>query len=270
MQRLTKYDTYPILVADIYYDPEFNCRSEFTLDSTMELANSIQEAGGFPYGLKYPITVQLWDQQPGYRYRLLAGARRLRAVMVHLKWTEVPATIVEGLSEFEARKLNLLENLERSNLNIVEEARAIRRLFPNNGARVISRAISRPGIWVTRRLRILTLPEKVQTMLAAGLLLATDVVPIASVLDDPDAQIRMAEKIMEARRDRPAHGPHSGSRASQTHGVRKKKQIEQMIARMLDAGVAGLAPRMGAWCLGNLTDDELLADIEAELKNHSA
>lgn len=267
MQRLTQYDTYPILVADIFFDPDFNCRGEFTLDSVEELANSIQVAGGFPTGLKYPITVQPWDQRPGFKYRLVAGHRRFRAVTIYLKWTEVPAFIAAGLNEFEARKLNFLENLERRDLNIVDEARAIRRLFPTEGRTAIGLVIKCPKDWISLRLRLLKLPEKVQGMLAAGLLLPTDVAAV-DIEGGPDVQIKMADKIMEARKERRAHHPRSsGIQTGRTVNTRGRKRIHQMVAQMLDAGITGLAPRVGAWCAGDLPDEELLADIQAELQN---
>ena len=131
MKPLQQYQAYPIPVAAIYYDAAFNCRGEFTLQSVKELADSIAQAGR----LICPVAVQPWTEEPGCEYRLIVGHRRFRAVTAFLKWTEMPAYICEGLSEHEARMLNLAENLQRKTLNILEEARAIQNLYPKGAKR---------------------------------------------------------------------------------------------------------------------------------------
>jgi ParB/RepB/Spo0J family partition protein len=266
MKSLPQYNAYAVDPAEVYYDPDFNCRDDFTLESLTELAESIQQNG-----LKFPIVVQPWDGMPGFKYRLIAGFRRFRAMTVVLKWDSVPAMIAEGLSEFEARKLNLLENLERKDLNILEEARAIRRLFPDSGRLEIVAQLRRPDRWVYIRLRLLQLPEKVQEMAAAGLILKTDIEALDRIKGGADAQIRAAEKIVEARKEQRNRRPRLGLRYQKNpKGVRGKEKINRMIARMLEAGITGLAPRVAAWCASQITDDELEADIRAEASNRSA
>ena len=130
MKPLEQYQAYPIPVAAIYYDAAFNCRGEFTLQSVKELADSIAQAGR----LICPVAVQPWTEE-GFEYRLIVGHRRFRAVTAFLKWTEIPAYICEGLSDHEARMLNVVENLQRKSLNILEEARAIQNLYPEGGKR---------------------------------------------------------------------------------------------------------------------------------------
>ena len=117
-------------MAAIYYDAAFNCRGEFTLQSVKELADSIAQAGR----LICPVAVQPWTNEPGFEYRLIVGHRRFRAVTEFLKWTEIPAYICEGLSDHDARMLNLVENLQRKSLNILEEARAIQNLYPKGSS----------------------------------------------------------------------------------------------------------------------------------------
>ena len=104
MKPLQQYQAYPIPVAAIYYDAAFNCRGEFTLQSVKELADSIAQAGR----LICPVAVQPWTEGRGCEYRLIVGHRRFRAITEFLKWIEIPAYICEGLSEHEARMLNLV------------------------------------------------------------------------------------------------------------------------------------------------------------------
>jgi ParB/RepB/Spo0J family partition protein len=255
MNRLECYDTYPIQVSEIYFDPDFNCRGDFTLESVMELAESIREKG-----LKFPVVVQPWDKRPGYRYRLVAGHRRFRAMTVHLKAETIPAMIVTDLDDFEAAKLNLLENLERQDLNILQEALAIRRLFPEGTCREIAAALKRQPSWANIRLQLLALPEKVQEMAAAGLLVYADIEALHRLTDKPSIIVRKAERIVTSRRQHKQRQPR-GIPYRFAARTRSRSVINQMIARLMDAGITGLAPRMGAWCANQITDEEFEADI---------
>ena len=93
----------------------------FTLESINELAQSIKQDG-----LNFPLVVQPWHGG----YRLICGFRRYQAIATILKWTKIPVMIRSDLSDAEAQRLNLSENLERKNLNILEEARALQKIYP--------------------------------------------------------------------------------------------------------------------------------------------
>ena len=129
LDRLTQYDTFPVPSKSIYYDADFNCRGAFLLQSVEELAAEHSARGGGVElkGLDYPIVVQpiadmAGEKPAGFDYRLIAGHRRFKAMEVFLKWSQVPATIRSGLSDHDARMLNFVENLERKDLNPLEEA----------------------------------------------------------------------------------------------------------------------------------------------------
>jgi len=266
MKPLEQYQAYPIPVAAICYDAAFNCRGEFTLQSVKELADSIAEAGR----LICPVAVQPWTAAEGFQYRLIVGHRRFKAVTTFLKWTEIPAYICEGLSDHEARMLNFVENLQRKSLNILEEARAIRHLYPHGvSLRQAAQELKQPTRWVHVRLRLLELPEEVQQKAAAGLLSAINLDRIAGA-EGPDDQIRMAREITEARdRGKGKFLPGLSNACKRRFQHRRTKaEISRMIARMFDAGVTGLAPRVAAWCAGDVTDEELIADAEREGRNN--
>ena len=110
-------------------------------------------------------------EEPGCEYRLIVGHRRFRAVTAFLKWTEIPAHICEGLSDHDARMLNVVENLQRKSLNILEEARAIQNLYPNGASvRQAAGELKQSTRWVWVRVRLVRMPEAVQQQAAAGLL----------------------------------------------------------------------------------------------------
>ena len=196
MKPLEQYQAYPIPITVIYYDAGFNCRGEFTLQSVKELADSIAQAGR----LICPVAVQPWTGEPGCEYRLIVGHRRFRAVTAFLKWMEIPAYICEGLSDHEARMLNLAENLHRKTLNILEEAHAIQNIYPEGSASVreAARELKQSTRWVWLRVRLLRMPEAIQQKAAAGLLSQANLETLAG-LERVDEQIKAADEIVEAR-----------------------------------------------------------------------
>lgn len=266
MKRLEQYDVYEIPVDRVYYDRSFNCRGAFTLESVQELSQSIAQNG-----LHFPVTVQpaasvKGGLPEGYDYRLLAGHRRFQAVTRFLQWPAIPANIRPNLSERAARLLNFTENLERRDLNILEEARALRNLYPEGVTlREAARELKRPTRWVHIRLRLLTLPDEIQTKAAAGLLSTVNLETILG-LEDPAEQLKAAEEIWRAKERSKTKFLQfvSPEYQRQFRCRRSKAQIKAMVTQMLEAGIEGLAPRALVWAAGYITEEELLQDLQQE------
>jgi len=262
MKRLEQYDVFSLPVSQVFYDADFNCRGQFTLASVEELAQSIDELG-----LQLSVVVQPAEEvkgfeQEGYRWRLIAGHRRFRAVTTFLKWTEIPATVWNGLTDRQARMFNFTENLERQDLNVLEEARALGRLFPDGASlREAARELKRHTRWVQARFRLLKLPEEVQIKVAAGTLSLVDV-DILSQFDTPEDQIKAAAEIAKAKR----HGrkPSEGRPGRKFRYRKTKAQINRMIAKLMDHGIDGLTTRALAWAAGSISDDDFEEDIRRE------
>ena len=262
MKRLERYDVFSLPVSEVYYDADFNCRGQFTLQSVEELAQSIDELG-----LQFPIVVQPAEEikdfeRADHRWRLIAGHRRFRAVTTFLKWTEIPATIRSGLTDRQARMFNFTENLERQDLNVLEEARALGRLFPKGASlREAARELKRHTRWVQARFRLLKLPEEVQIKVAAGTLSLVDV-EVLSQFDSPEDQIRAAAEIAKVKR----HGrkPSEGRTGRKFRYRKTKTQINRMIAKLMDHGIDGLTTRALAWAAGSIGDDDFEEDIRRE------
>jgi len=269
MKPLEQYQAYSLPAAAIYYDAAFNCRGDFTLQSVRELAESITEAGR----LICPVVVQPWTRERGFEYRLIVGHRRFRAATEFLKWTEIPAYLCEGLSDHEARMLNLVENLQRKSLNILEEARAIQDLYPEGtSVREAARELKQPTRWVWVRRQLLRMPEAIQQKAAAGLLSQSNLDTLAGI-ESSEEQIAAADKIAEARqRGKGKFLPGLARTYKRRQSVRPREEINRMIERMLSAGIGGLPPRVAAWCAAQISDEDLLKDIEAAapeaLTNH--
>lgn len=162
-------------------------RVQFDEDKLTELAESIRV-----HGIVQPILLK----KIGERYRIIAGERRFRAARL-AGLAEIPA-IIKNMSEREMQEVALIENLQRVDLNPIEEASAIKELLSGYGLtqeELASRlGKSRPAI--TNALRLLTLPQEVQEMLREGKLSAGHARALAA-LDDPKDIIEIANSVVE-------------------------------------------------------------------------
>lgn len=162
-------------------------RVQFDEDKLSELAESIRV-----HGIVQPILLK----KIGERYRIIAGERRFRAARL-AGLSEIPA-IIKNMSEREMQEVALIENLQRVDLNPIEEASAIKELLTGYGLtqeELASRlGKSRPAI--TNALRLLTLPQEVQEMLREGKLSAGHARALAA-LDDPNDIIEIANSVVE-------------------------------------------------------------------------
>ncbi len=162
-------------------------RKTFDEDALEELADSIRQ-----YGLIQPIMVQKRD---GY-YEIIAGERRWRACMkAGLK--EVPV-IIREYDDQKIMELSLIENLQREDLNPMEEARAYKRLMEEFGLtqEEIAGRVSKSRPVIANALRLLKLDERVQNMVEQGEISMGHARALASVLI-PEEQYLIALKIME-------------------------------------------------------------------------
>ncbi len=155
-----------IAVSAIAPNP-FQPRREFSDEELSELAASIRENG-----LLQPIVVRPAPEGTGSEWELVAGERRWRAV-TRLGWREVPA-ITREVDDRTLLVLALVENLQRSGLNALEEAEGYQRLQEEFklSHQSIAEAVGKDRSTVTNTLRLLQLPSSVRRLVAAGRLSA--------------------------------------------------------------------------------------------------
>ena len=157
-------------------------RRSFNDESLRELSESIRSVG-----VVQPILVQ----RAGARYSIIAGERRFRAARL-AGLNEIPA-IVRDYDATKRLEIALIENLQREDLNPVEEAMGVRALIAECGYTQEQAATrlgkSRPA--VANLLRLLSLPEPVLDMLKVGTLSAGHARALAG-LSSPEAQVRLA------------------------------------------------------------------------------
>ncbi len=135
-------------------------RRDFDEEKIQELSESIKE-----YGVLQPIVVKL--NKNGF-YTIIAGERRWRASrMAGLK--EIPA-VIKDVSEKTEKEITLIENIQRENLNSLEEAAGIKELIDVYGLtqEEVAKKIGRSRTAVTNTLRLLNLPDEIKEMLKQG------------------------------------------------------------------------------------------------------
>ncbi len=161
-------------------------RASFDEEHLRELAESIRR-----HGVLQPIVVR----RAGDRYELVLGERRLRAGKL-AGLTAIPA-IVREVDDAESLKQALMENLQREDLNAIEEARGYELLRSefSLSAKDIADMIGKDRSTVANSLRILALPDEVKDLIAAGRLTAGHARALLSI-EGADAQIEWARKIV--------------------------------------------------------------------------
>ncbi|GIX32141.1 MAG: chromosome partitioning protein ParB [Lysobacterales bacterium] len=138
----------------------FQPRQRFDEQALAELADSIRAQG-----IIQPIIVRRLDD---HRYEVIAGERRLRAAQI-AGLTEVPCVVREA-DDRTALAMALVENIQREDLNAIEQAQALERLIEEFGLthEQLARAVGRSRASVSNLLRLLDLPEEVRRLLAEG------------------------------------------------------------------------------------------------------
>lgn len=161
-------------------------RKTFDETELSELADSIKQNG-----ILQPILVR----KHGTSYEIVAGERRYQAAKL-AGLDEVPVVIRE-ISDEDVFKLALIENLQRSNLTPLEEARGYRQLLDEKDLtqEELSKILSKSRSAITNTLRLMDLPAEVQDLLEAGRITAGHARAILAVPTE-EGRIRLAEKVV--------------------------------------------------------------------------
>jgi len=177
-----------IEISQITSNP-FQPRKSFKPAELKELQDSLQSSG-----LLQPVTVR--PAPSGKGFELIAGERRLRAA-ANLGWREIPA-VVKEITDREILTLALVENLQRTDLNPVEEAEGYEQLIRDFGytQQTVAEMVGKDRSTVANVLRILQLPPAVRELLQDGKLTAGQARPLLA-LDAPLRMTALARQVVE-------------------------------------------------------------------------
>ncbi len=203
----------PIMMIDIYQvEPDREQpRKDFDEEKLEELAESIRQ-----YGVLQPLLVQKKDEY----YKIIAGERRWRAAkLAGVK--EVPI-IIKDYNQEETLEISLIENIQRQDLNPIEEARAYQRLLKEYQLtqEEIAQRVGKSRSAIANCLRYLNLQEQVQSMMMEGVLSAGHAKVLLGIEDrelqytlalrvmDEDLSVRQLEKILQQmKKNKPQAAP---------------------------------------------------------------
>jgi ParB family chromosome partitioning protein len=227
-----------LAIADIHANPA-QPRRHFNAEAMDELVTSVRA-----HGVLQPILVRgLADG----RYEIVAGERRWRAAQV-AGLHEIPA-VVRALDDRTAFQIALIENIQRSDLNAIEEARGYRRLIEEFGhtQQALAGIVGKSRSHVANLLRLLDLPEAVQSMVEDGrlamgharaLIGATDPLALAERAVKEGLSVRAVEELAAGRtKPKPRHAL-IGSAATTSTNDANIDALEVQLAESLGMPVA--------------------------------
>lgn len=219
-------------------------RKNFDEDALQELADSIKQ-----FGLLQPILVQ--DRKD--HYEIIAGERRWRASrMAGLK--EVPV-IIRNYTEQEIVEISLIENIQREDLNPIEEAQAYKRLLTEFNLKQdeVAERVSKSRAAVTNSVRLLKLSEEVQQMVIDEMI-TTGHARALLAIEDAEEQYNVAQKIFDEKlsvRDveklvKNLHKPAKVKKVDDETMLLIYKDIEEKLKRRLSTKVTVTGKGEGA------------------------
>ena len=255
-----------VSISEIHLDAEFNCRGHLAPIDVMDLADDLKEQGQISPVLLmiYPEDKQL---ETGFKYLLTVGYRRTTAAKI-INWEYIDAIIQPTMPEEEARYLNLRENVQRKDLNVLQEAKAMFKLKQLGVSReAAAKHLGKSSAWVQIRYMLLELPKEIQAEAGAGIITQSQIRGIHTILrkNGELACFTAAKKIKTAR----AAGKKSiivnpnlidGDRKAN----RKRPEIFPMMEIVRTNLGNGFYTRCMAWCAGEISSNELKKSIKAE------
>lgn len=192
-------------------------RRYFDQEKIDELARSIQR-----HGLLQPVVVRpktnINIDNEEQKYELIAGERRYRACK-QIGLAEIPANII-NCSDEDVLAMALVENIQRADLNPIEEAAAIKALIEEHKCthENLSFAISKSRSYITNSLRLLTLPEPVQELLRSGkisvghaksLIGKENAIELAALAFDENLSVRNLEELSKGAKAQSSNSSES-------------------------------------------------------------
>lgn len=229
-----------IPIAQIGRNP-FQPRREFNVEELGELEESLKASG-----LLQPVTVRRRQGKDGFE--LIAGERRLRAA-TKLGWKEIPA-IIKEIDDRTVLTLALVENLQRTDLNPIEEGEGYHRLSHEFGLtqQQIAETVGKDRTTIANMLRLLQLPDAVRKLLQDGDLTMGHAKVLLG-LDDPEMIGTLAREIVKEgltvreveRRLREFTGPRTGKKPGRPRSADRLpaevKRIENRLRRFLQTDI---------------------------------
>lgn len=258
-----------INVDSIVISESFNSRGKIRPIDVSELASDIEEKGQIQ-----PITVRPLSSEErlkygdSYKYFLVAGFRRTIAIKIILQQKKIDAVIRYDLKTTEeCYVLNLSENFQRTDLTILQEAYALKKLKDLGISEVIAaKKLNKSRGWIQIRYMVLALPDDIQQDVDAGIIDQASVRDLYSIqkTGNIDSLYQAAKRIKNAKI---VGGKKKQISARQLHDepqskrVRKRGEIFEMMEHVQDQIGNNICTRGLAWCAGEISNLEFFMTI---------
>jgi ParB family chromosome partitioning protein len=253
-----------INISEIFADDDFNCRGAIAPIDVVDLAKDIEVNGLMQPVVVMPLLEGDKGYAEGFRYQLVAGYRRAKAHAV-LQRTSIPCTIKEHLSEADARFLNLSENIQRKDLNILQEAKAIQKIKDLGVSETeCGERLNQSRGWAQVRYMLLDLPPEIQDEVANKVFTQTQIRDLYSILNKYGVKECMeAAKTMKEQKATGKRTVSVNPDKKKTDAKRHRKRpeifnMQEIIQKPLGNN---LATRALAWAAGEITTHELFVNI---------
>ena len=271
----SKWSRYKI--SEVYDDPDFNSRGNIIASDIVELMKDIEAKG-----LLQPVTLRaLWDTEEhlklrGFKYSLISGFRRFSAYRA-LGAVEIPGHLRDVKTDFEAKDINAVENLQRQDLTFWQECQSIRHYWLGGWSRQeIAHRINKSDGWVQVRIMLLEMEPEIQIAAHQGFLKPSDVRTLHAFHGND--RLRRAGIMRDARKkgDKSIAVKLKKKDKASTRRTRTKSEICDMAdyirefakkidpkktitAELIVSSQGTLFPmhRFTAWCVGDIRTDEL-------------
>lgn len=249
-------------MSKIWSDELFNCRGRIYPVEVRTLAKSIETDGLFQ-----PIVVRKIENKD-FDYKIIIGHRRYAAFQ-YLNKDTIPAIIRKDIKDDDAaRALNILENLQRQDLDMLQEAKAIK-IWIDHGwtSYKIAKTLNVTERWVETRRRLLELPREVQEVAAAGYLNNKHILALYKERHDYDKLMEMIRTVQELREAGEKTIEITGRKNNRNRKTVLNKQEILAITRHIREveGPGSIAGDMGALCAGVMTEMEFLEHFKEYL-----
>jgi len=186
-EPITQKEGLRMIAVDLIRPGQHQPREEFDEGELRELSDSIKE-----HGIIQPVILK----RDGDQFRIIAGERRWRAAQM-AGLLKIPS-IIRDISENKALEISLVENIQRKELNPIEEAHAYQILMKNFDLSQdeIAKRVGKKRSSITNYLRLLKLPEKVQELIKRSSLSMGHAKAVAG-LENAQDQMQLAQRIVE-------------------------------------------------------------------------
>lgn len=255
-----------ISISKMNLDSEFNCRGDLPPIEVMDMVKDLERNGQIQ-----PVVIMKYAEPvKGFEYLLLVGYRRTTAAKI-LGWETISAVIKGEMGEVEARYMNLRENVQRKDLTIIQEAKAIEKLKKLQITKsAIAKQLGKSVPWVDVRYMLLELPSEIQKEVSAGLINQRQIKELHRILGRKGKE--EAFKAVRKIKDAFYQGEKSFTVSTAVINpdkklIRKRPEVASMLSHIRVNVGNGLATRALAWCAGEISSNELYETIRENCKD---